>query len=446
MSPLSFYNFIKHKLFKIKTIKIILTEILVIIIVLFLLIQGLLAATFTNKILSFIILISFLSVSYLLIRATQEEIKRKIQAERLAQELKGLIKKFTPGFLLSFYHYCLTAIGAFFYGFPSEKLVVIGVTGTSGKSTVVELSSLILETAGFKVASLSSFNFKTAVFTNLSPEHIESHGSFEKYRAAKRELFKATPGIHIINIDDNNAEYFWKIPAEKKMGFGIKNQELGIKNIKLETNYSSFIVYNSLLLIHLPGKFNLYNALAAIEIARSQGVSLEICQRALEKIKVIPGRMEVVVKDPFIVIVDYAHTPEALKQAYETLKNPKFQNSKLICVLGSCGGGRDKGKRPVLGKIASQYCDKAIITNEDPYNEEPMDIINQVAGDTKAEKILDRKEAIEKALQSARAGDIVIITGKGSEPWMCVKNNKKIPWSDKKIALDFLKDSTKIEL
>ena len=230
------------------------------------------------------------------------------------------------------------------------------------------------------------------------------------------------------------------------MGFGIKNQELGIKNIKLEKNYSSFIVYNSLFIIHLPGKFNLYNALAAIEIARSQGVSLEICQRALEKIKVIPGRMEVVVKDPFIVIVDYAHTPEALKQAYETLKNPKFQNSKLICVLGSCGGGRDKWKRPVLGKIASQYCDKAIITNEDPYNEEPMDIINQVAGDTKAEKILDRKEAIEKALQSARAGDIVIITGKGSEPWMCVKNNKKIPWSDKKIALDFLKDSTKIEL
>ena len=398
--------------------------------------------------------------------------------------LKGLIKKFTPWFLLSFYHYCLAAIGAFFYGFPSEKLVVIGVTGTSGKSTVVELSSLILETAGFKIASLSSLkfkikdkewenklkmtmpgrmkiqrflkqalksgckyavlevtsegikqyrhkfiNFNTAVFTNLSPEHIESHGSFEKYRAAKRELFKATPGIHIINIDDNNAEYFWKIPAEKKISYSLKEAGFLPKDFKLF------------------GRFNLYNALAATKVGLAQGVSLETCQRALEKIKVIPGRMEIIVKEPFKIIVDYAHTPAALEQVYKTLRSTKreTEGAKLICVLGSCGGGRDKWKRPVLGKIASQYCDKAIITNEDPYNEEPMDIINQVAGDTKAEKILDRKEAIRKALSLAIPGDVVIITGKGSEPWMCVKNNKKIPWSDKKIVLDFLKDSTKIE-
>jgi len=396
--------------------------------------------------------------------------------------LKGLIKKFTPGFLLSFYHYCLAAIGAFFYGFPSEGLVVIGVTGTSGKSTVVELSSLILETAGFKIASLSSLKFKikdkewenklkmtmpgrmkiqrflkqalksgckyivleitsegikqhrhkfinfdTAVFTNLSPEHIESHGSFEKYRAAKGELLKATKKIHIINRDDENSDYFWKIPAEKKIGYSLKEIGLLPRDFKLL------------------GQFNLYNALAAIEIARSHGVSLEVCQRALEKIKVIPGRMETIVKEPFKVIVDYAHTPVALEQVYKTLRS-KTEGAKLICVLGSCGGGRDKWKRPVLGKIASQYCDKAIITNEDPYNEEPMDIIDQVAGDTKAEKILDRKEAIRKALSLASPGDVVIITGKGSEPWMCVKNNKKIPWSDKKIVLDFLKDSTKIEL
>ena len=413
-----------------------------------------------------------------------------------------LIKKIIPQFLLNFYHYYLAAIGAFFYRFPSKKLIVIGVTGTSGKSTVVELGSLILETAGFKVASLSSLKFKigdkewenklkmtmpgrmkiqrflnqavkanckyvvlevtsegikqfrhkfidfnTAVFTNLSPEHVESHGSFEKYRAAKRELFKAAKKIHIINRDDENSDYFWEIPAERKIGFGIKNQESGIKNIKLEENYSSFVIHNSSFLIHLPGEFNIYNVLATIEIARSQGVSLNICQRALEKIKGIPGRMEIVIEKPFKVIIDYAHTPAALEQVYKTLKNhkPQTENYKLICVLGACGGGRDKWKRPVLGEIAAQYCDKIIITNEDPYDEEPIEIINQVAGNTKAEKILDRRESIRKALSLANSGDTVIITGKGSEPWMCLAKGKKIEWSDKKIALDFLKSSVKIK-
>ncbi|MDP2910223.1 MAG: UDP-N-acetylmuramoyl-L-alanyl-D-glutamate--2,6-diaminopimelate ligase [bacterium] len=384
---------------------------------------------------------------------------------------KGLIKKIIPKFLLSFYHYCLALIGAFFYGFPSKKLVVIGVTGTSGKSTVVEFSALILETAGFKVASLSSlkfkikdkewenklkmtmpgrmkiqrfFNqavkagcecavlevtsegikqfrhkfidFKVAVFTNLSLEHIESHGGFEKYRAAKGKFFRAAKKIHIINKDDENSDYFWKIPAEKKIGYSLKEIDFLPKDFKLL------------------GRFNLYNALAAIKVGLSQGVSLEICQKALEKIKQIPGRMEIVVKEPFKVIVDYAHTPAALEQVYKTLKD-----RPMICVLGSCGGGRDKWKRPVMGKIASRYCDQVIITNEDPYDENPVEIINQVVGDTKAEKILDRREAIKKALESAMPGDIVIITGKGSEPWMCVKNNKKIPWSDKKIILDLLK-------
>ncbi len=173
--------------------------------------------------------------------------------------------------------------------------------------------------------------------------------------------------------------------------------------------------------------------MAAIKIAMNLGVSLENCQKALQKFKGLQGRMEIVTKEPFTVIIDYAHTPEALEQVYKTLNG-----SNLICVLGSCGGGRDKWKRPVLGKIANQYCKKVIITNEDPYDEEPTDIVNQVAGNTNAEKILDRKEAIKKALSLAQANDIVIITGKGSEPWMCVKNNKKIPWSDSQIVKEIL--------
>jgi len=385
--------------------------------------------------------------------------------------VKELIKKFIPEFLLRFYHYSLAGTGAFLYGFPSKRLIVIGVTGTSGKSTVVELCADIFQEAGFKTASMSSIKFKigdkewenklkmtmpgrmkiqrflrqaakadckyavleitsegikqfrhkfidfdVAVLTNLSPEHIESHGSFEKYQAAKAKLFQQVKKIHIINVDDKNAEYFLKFPAEKKIKYGINDAGILPKDLKLL------------------GKFNLYNAITATKIAMSQGVSLEICRRALGKIKGIPGRMEIIVREPFTVVVDYAHTPEALKEVYET-----FRNSKLICVLGACGGGRDKWKRPVLGKIADEYCEKVIVTNEDPYDEDPMEIINQVAGNTKAEKILDRKQAIKKAIELANPEDVVIITGKGSEPWMCVKGGKKIPWDDRQIVLDLLK-------
>ncbi len=380
--------------------------------------------------------------------------------------LKRIIKKIAPSFLLDFYHYCLALAGAFLYWFPSRKLTVIGITGTNGKSTVVELTTKILEEAGFKIASLSSIKFKIgekewenklkmttpgrlkiqkflsqavkagckyavlevtsegikqfrhkfikfdiAVLTNLSPEHIEAHGGFEKYRAAKGELFKAAKKIHIINLDDENAEFFWKIPAEKKIGYSLKEADFLPKDFKLF------------------GQFNLYNALAAIKVGMVLGVPLEICKKALEKVRGIPGRMEIVIKESFIVIVDYAHTPEALRNVYETLKN-----SKLICVLGACGGGRDKWKRPVLGELAAKYCQEVIITNEDPYDENPMEIINQVAGNTNAKKILDRREAIRKALGSAKPGDVVIITGKGLESWMCVAGGKKIPWDDREIV------------
>lgn len=389
-------------------------------------------------------------------------------------KVKKLTKKFIPSFLLNFYHYSLAAIGAFVYSFPSKKITVIGVTGTCGKSTVIELTTKILEEAGHKVSSLSSIKFKigkkewenklkmtmpgrmkiqrflkeavkadckyvvlevtsegikqyrhkfidfdVAVFTNLSPEHIEAHGGFENYRKAKAELFKATKKIHIINLDDQNAEHFWKIPAEKKIGYGAADIEK-FSPIDLK----------------LAGKFNLYNAVASIKIAMSQGVSLETCRKALGKVKGIPGRMEIVIKEPFTVIVDYAHMPTSLEKVYKTIKNSLADNSSMICVLGSCGGGRDKWRRPVLGKLAAEYCREVIVTNEDPYDENPVKIIEQVAEGAKgkAKKILDRKEAIKMALKSANPGDVVIITGKGSEPWMCVAGGKKIPWDDRQIV------------
>ena len=375
--------------------------------------------------------------------------------------------------MLSIYHFKLALLGAFLYGFPGKNkdLKIIGITGTSGKSTTVDFITRILEEAENKVASISSVRFKVAekewenkykmtmpgrfviqkflrqavnakcnyvvlevtsegirqsrhrfinfdmaVFTNLSKEHIESHGSFENYRNAKLKLFKVAKNIHVINLDDKNAKYFLDIPAKQKITFSHKDKE----KYKLNLN--------------LLGDFNILNALAAVFMAKAYGVDFQTCKIALEKVKTMSGRMEVVLQDPK-VIVDYAHTPDQLEAVYKS-----FEGKNLVCVLGSCGGGRDKWKRPILGEIAKKYCKEIFITNEDPYDENPTDIINQVAetAGNNAVKILDRKEAIKKAVKTAKQGDVVIITGKGSEPWMCIAGGKKIPWDDRQIAKEAL--------
>jgi UDP-N-acetylmuramoyl-L-alanyl-D-glutamate--2,6-diaminopimelate ligase len=401
--------------------------------------------------------------------------------------IKELIKKITPKLLLRVYHYKLALLGAMGFGFPgkAKNMKIIGVTGTSGKSTTVDFITRILEEAGEKVASVSSIRFKvgenewenkykmtmpgrfviqkllsqakkaqckyvvlevtsegirqfrhkfinfdTVVFTNLTPEHIESHGGFENYRNEKLKLFKASKNIHVINDDDENAKYFLDTPAQKKIIFSLKDT----KNIKLG-NGINFEFNGQKFNLNLSGEFNIYNALAAICVAKAYGISLLVCSKALEKAKGISGRMEVVSESPVKVIVDYAHTPSQLEAVYKT-----FKDENMVCVLGSCGGGRDKWKRPVLGQLAGKYCKEIIITNEDPYDEDPMEIINQVAGTAgpRAKKVLDRKEAIKTSVKLAKPGDVVIITGKGSEPWMCLENGKKIPWDDRQIAREAL--------
>jgi len=399
--------------------------------------------------------------------------------------MKKLLKKFIPNFLLSWYHFLLAFLGAVLYRFPAKKIKVIGVTGTNGKSTVVEMTSKILEEAGYRVGSLSSIKFKigdkewpntlkmtmpgrfkiqkflrqalnsgcqymilevtsegikqyrhkfidfeVAVFTNLTPEHIEAHGGFENYKKAKGKLFQVTKGVHIINLEDENAEYFLEFPANKKYTYGLNQGDINQKNLQLS--------------LQLVGDFNIYNALASICVGLSQRISLETCKRAVEKVKEIPGRMEEVISKPFKVIVDYAFTPNALEKVYQTLTHQLINSStnKLICVLGACGGGRDKWKRPVLGEIAAKYCDEVIVTNEDPYDENPYQILSEIkSGISKSQfptpnfyEILDRRGAIRKSLGLAKPNDVVIITGKGCEPWICIANGKKIPWDDRQVA------------
>ncbi len=419
--------------------------------------------------------------------------------DKILFRVKKLIPKSVFNYFQPAYHTALAYAGAFAYGFPSKKIKIIGVTGTKGKSTIVHLVTKILEGSGKKVAACGSLGFKIAgkewpntlkmtmpgrfrlqkliaeavkadceyfvlevtsegikqkrhlgiqfdcaVFTNLHKEHIESHGSFENYYMAKQELFERTDHIHVVNADDPNFELFSKFHSKKTIFFGLKAGDIVASNIKLNSEGSSFEVYGTNFETHLAGEFNVSNCLAALSVGVMYGLDLPSMKPILDSIKYVPGRMEFIQREPFNVVVDYAHTPDSLGAVYKTLKP---QSNRLICILGAAGGGRDKWKRPEFGRIAAQYCDEIILTDEDPYDEKPDDILNQIESgmpkiqDTKYKihRVLDRKEAIKKALSLAQKGDTVIITGKGSETSMAVSGNKKIPWSEKEVVRSFLK-------
>ena len=433
----------------------------------------------------------------------------------ILENLLKLGKRIVPRPIFNFfqpiYHLLLIVSAVFWYRFPSRKMKIIGVTGTNGKSTVVHLISKILEEAGHSVAAFSSIEFKIkdkvwkndlkmtmpgrfklqkllyqaykagceyvvlevtsegikqhrhrfigfdiAVLTNLTEEHLESHGGFERYKQAKSKLFQMLKlkGSAIVNLDDLNAEYFLQFPAKEKWGYGIDfesstevNQTVKVSDYQLSKKGISFRIDGKDFNVNLLGKFNLHNILAAVSVGLIEEINLDKIKLALEKVNNISGRLEIVIKSPFLVIVDYAHTPDALEKVYQMIRelfssSPDGGTRRIIGVLGAAGGGRDKWKRVEFGKIAEKYLDKIIIANEDPYNEDPQAIIDDIAKGLKnrlAEKFIDRREAIHRALELAQDGDIVIITGKGCESWLCVDKGKKIAWDDRKIVKEEMK-------
>ncbi len=410
-----------------------------------------------------------------------------------------IIKKLIPKSLKKIYHFTFAKLAAFVYGYPSRELTVVGITGTGGKSSVVYLLARLLESAGWLVGATSTVFFKigdweklndkkmtmlgrfqtqkmlrqmvragckvaiiettsqgieqyrhldidynTVVLTNLYPEHIEAHGGFANYKKAKGKLFATRPKTIIVNGDDANAEYFLNFSAKNKIKFCITD----LQDLKLDWQGIHFFWNNTRFDLPLLGKFNAYNALCALTIAKSLGLSVEEIKKAAPVMQNIPGRLEFIDNgQQFKIIVDYAYEPKAMVGLYETIK--MIPHQKVIHVLGATGGGRDRARRPILGQIVGEQANYAIITDEDPYDEDPREIINQVAegalkvGKKECEnfwKILDRREAIAKAISLAQKDDLILITGKGAEQAICVANEKKIPWDDRRVVRELLKN------
>ncbi|UCC66375.1 MAG: UDP-N-acetylmuramoyl-L-alanyl-D-glutamate--2,6-diaminopimelate ligase [Deltaproteobacteria bacterium] len=394
----------------------------------------------------------------------------------------------------------LAQISAEFFSHPSREIKLIGITGTNGKTTTSYLIESILKKARRKVGVIGTINYRfegkelpasittpqsydlqrllyematgraeyvvmevsshaldqervrgchfdVGVFTNLSPEHLDYHEDMDRYFAAKKRFFqeilteaKKDPWA-IVNIDDPLLREFKKeLPPLRAMTYGhdqgevrVLREEVSLKGIKtmLSTTLGSLEIKTTLI-----GEYNLYNILAATTVGISLGISLETIRQGIEGLSRIPGRMEKVGDGSPWILVDYAHTPDALEKTLKGIK--RLAKERLIVVFG-CGGDRDRSKRPLMGKIGVQWADLAIITSDNPRTEDPFKIIEQIekgAREVSPHRYLvipDRREAINKAISLAGPHDLVLITGKGHENYQII-GEERLPFDDRKEA------------
>ena len=384
-----------------------------------------------------------------------------------------------------------------FYNNPSKELGVIGVTGTNGKTSIttllssnnkkvglvgtikifdgdkeVESSSTTPESidlqkhfrtmidngcdyCAMEVSSHSlvlnrvdETEFKLGIFTNLTPEHLDFHKDLEDYRNAKEKLFYKTTTANIINIDDEGGAKIYeniKSLSTPCYTYGIDNKaDFMAKNIKIDARGVSYTLvtptYEEEIFVPVPGKFTVYNTLAVIAACYMLNISKEIVKESLGKTKGVAGRFETITNDKGIsVIVDYAHTPDALENILNTAKG--FAKSNIITVFG-CGGDRDTTKRPLMGAIAQKLSDVCIVTSDNPRTEDPQLIIEDILKGLDKNKenyrvVVDRREAIKEAIEMAQKDDIVIIAGKGHENYQ-ILGKVKHHFDDKEIAQEFL--------
>lgn len=439
--------------------------------------------------------------------------------------MKKFLKRFLPEKVILFYHYILSVIATFLYGFPSKKMIIIGVTGTKGKTSAANFiwsclsadgeKAGIISTANIRIGNKENLNkyhmtmpggfviqklmaemvsagckycvvettsegikqyrhvgiyYDIAVFTNLTPEHLSSHGgSFEEYKRMKGKMFAALSSYEkvmdgkeieklvVVNLDSEHADYFMAFKAGKKVTFGISNKkaDYAASNIKetsdgVEFDVSGFSGSGGVehFKIGIFGKFNVYNVLPAIAIGRAMGISDSSIKKGLERLSVIPGRMEIIDEGQnFLAIVDYAHEKESITCVLEAANNMKGEGGKVIILLGAEGGGRDKAKRPIMGELSAKMADYVIVSNVDPYEDDPVQILEDIAcaaeaaGKVRGKNLFvieDRRAGIKKAVSLAGERDVVFITGKGAEQSIVI-GGKKIEWDDRVVVREELR-------
>ena len=394
----------------------------------------------------------------------------------------------------------LAIMASNYYETPSKNLKLIGVTGTNGKTTIASLLYQLFKNAGFKVGLLSTvkimvdnrayqtthttpdsitinkylkemndegvefclmevsshgihqnrtegLHFEGGIFTNLSHDHLDYHQTFPEYRDVKKSFFDKLPSsaFALVNVDDKNGLFMLQNTKARKFTYALKGYA-DFKALVLENQFSGLLlkVNDSEVWTRLIGSFNAYNILAIYATAELLGLEKVEILRLISELKSVSGRFQYLITDDNITaIVDYAHTPDALKNVLETINSIRTKNEELITVVG-CGGDRDKTKRPKMGHIASALSTKVIFTSDNPRSEVPETIIKDIEKGVEPQNfkktlsITDRKQAIRTACQMSQPNDIILIAGKGHETYQEIKG-KRFDFDDFKIVQEFLK-------
>lgn len=393
----------------------------------------------------------------------------------------------------------LAISSASFYGHPADKMKLIGITGTNGKTTSTYIIKSILEQAGYKVGLIGTIanyigdkrvpshrttpeslelhrlfrqmvdegieycvmevsshslylkrvfgiTFKEAIFTNLTQDHLDFHKTFENYYNAKLILFNNSQNS-IINMDDTYGKRIYEDVKNNKITFSMNSDSmLKAENIELHSRGVEFdIVSNNdreHISFNLPGKYNIMNAIGCAAACLNDGIALSVIKRGLESMLCVPGRCEIVTKNynlGFEIIVDYAHTPDGLENILKTAR--EFTKGRLISVFG-CGGDRDRTKRPIMGRIGSELSDFAVITSDNPRSEEPHKIIEEIVTGVYKDNYLvieNRREAIKKAMEIAKKNDVIVIAGKGHEDYQILRD-KTIHFDEREIIAELINE------